>query len=152
MSRELIIIPNDDTDIWTKKLIGNDRHGKGIYEYALLNNIDLNKENVGDIDETYNGYLWGTALAKLGYVSLLVDEYLVIHIPENLTEKQYQFFYDHYKFIERYKDNVASCFIKTVNNEKIIYTVMKDDEIKDSVSPVKLFYDELDNVYNKRVR
>ena len=153
MSTELIVVPNDGTDIWIKKLDKNARHGKAIFEYALTHNINLTKEIVGDIDETYNGYLWGTALAKLGQVSLLVDEYLVIHVPEELSDNQYQFFYNHYKFIERYNDNVASCFIKTENGEQRVYTLMKEEDTDFEVSPVKLFYNELDKVYkSKKIR
>lgn len=147
MARDIVIVPNEElieTGVWAINLVDNDRHGKGIHEYSNLNNLGLTFENVGDNDASYNGYLWGVALAKIGHVSLHIDNDLIIYVPSIITKGQYQFFKKHRKFIERYNNRVSSCFIE--DGKPVL--VIGDPDNDFPVSPVKLFYDELKTKYN----
>ena len=151
MARELIVVPNENLisdGVWCTNLESDDRHGKGIHDYSLLHGLNLDFENVGDDMFTYNGYLWGTALSKLGHASLLVDDFLIIHVPNIITKEQYDFFNKHRKFIERYNNNVSSCFIKLCDGKFDVDLVMGDPDNGFPVSPVKLFYEELERRYN----
>lgn len=147
MSRELIVVPNEDfitSGVWSCKLDSDDRHGKGIYDFCLQNKINLDFEKVGDTQYTYNGYIWGVALARLGHASLHVDDYMIACIPDEITIGQYEFFVKYRKYIERFSNKFSFCFINSdlgkVSNLDIRYNDL-------SVSRVKLFYKELENRY-----
>lgn len=150
MKRELIIVPNEEIikdGVWCKSLTEEERHGKGIEEYSNIYNLGLNEEIVGV--DNYNGYFWGIALAKLGHISLHVDNELVVYIPEIVTKGQYKFFKKHKNFIDHFRNSVSICFICKENEEyqiKAIESYGNDDEIS---TPIQLFYDELKLRYNK---
>lgn len=150
MARDIVVVPNEeliDTGIWATNLLNDDRHGSGIHEFSKLNNLGLTPENVGDPDLSYNGYLWGVALAKIGHASLHIDNDLIIYVPSIITGEQYQFFKKHRSFIQRYGNRVSSCFID-FNGEPVPIIGDPDNGFPDS--PVKLFYDELKNRYNNQ--
>ncbi len=150
MKRELIIVPNEETildGVWCKNLTEEERHGKGIEEYSDLYNLGLTTEIVGV--DNYNGYFWGIALAKLGHISLHIDNGLVIYIPDTITKLQYKFFKQHKNFINHFRNSISICLICKNNEEyqiKAIESYGNDDDLS---SPVRQFYDELKLRYNK---
>lgn len=119
--KELIIMPNEkeleEAEIYTKIFPNkNDRHGMGIKEFSDKYNLGLTPEIVGVEEGNYNGHKWGIALAKIGHISIHIEDFLVFYTPTTITINQYQYIMEMRKYILRYQNYVAATFIDNKNN------------------------------------
>lgn len=155
MTEQIIIIPNEDyisDGVWPRKLVGDERHGKIIYDYALEHNLGLTFESVGVEAENYNGHLWGIALAKLGHASIHCGEKMIIYVPDIITKEQYDFFKKYRSFIGRFRNDTSACILNFKDNVFEIKSISADIDNGVSLFPINLFYEKLRikyNIFNK---
>ncbi len=110
--KETIIIPNEnilDVPVFSEKVGINEYHSQKIKEFSDRYNLGLTFENVGIEADKYYGSYWDQALVALGHIVISIEindynGYIVIYLPTNISEKQYQWFKDHKNFfIQRRK-------------------------------------------------
>lgn len=140
MKRGIVIIGETQTNggLYEEELNNEQRHAYALKSYCQNQNISL------DIS-TVNGHMWSEELAKRGILSITVEDKIIVYIPAEVTDYQYERFKIYRKKYRNRKPYACSFYKKGNSIKKILIEGEKEEvwnQIDEDIEENYMIYKE----------